>query len=48
MTNQDHQTPDDQSTGLPGFRSWRSVYWFVLGVFVLWVGLLTMLTRLYS
>jgi hypothetical protein len=40
--------PDDATTGLPGFRSWRAVYLFVLGVFVLWVGLLTVLTRLYS
>ena len=42
------ETPDDGATGLPGFRSWRGVYWFVLGVFVLWVGLLTLLTKLYS
>jgi hypothetical protein len=40
--------PDDAATGLPGFRSWRAVYVFVLGVFVLWVGLLTLLTALYS
>jgi len=40
--------PDDEITGLPGFRTWRSVYCFVLGVFVLWVGLLTLLTELYS
>ena len=40
--------PDDESTGLPGFRSWRTVYGFVLGVFVLWVGLLAVLTGMYS
>jgi hypothetical protein len=40
--------PPDETTGLPGFRSWRSVYLLVLGVFVLWVGLLTVLTELYS
>jgi len=40
--------PDDATTGLPGFRSWRSVYLFVLGVFVLWVVLLTVLTEVYS
>jgi hypothetical protein len=40
--------PSDETTGLPGLRTWRSVYFFVLGVFVLWVGLLTVLTRLYS
>ena len=46
----DLQPPEnnDNATGLPGFRSWRSVYLFVFGVFVLWVGLLTVLTELYS
>ncbi len=39
---------NDEVTGLPGLRSWRAVYVFVLGVFVLWVGLLTVLTKLYS
>jgi hypothetical protein len=40
--------PNDETTGLPGLRTWRSVYFFVLGVFVLWIGLLTVLTKLYS
>ena len=40
--------PDDNDTGLPGFGSWRAVYVFVLGIFALWVGLLAVLTRLYS
>ncbi len=40
--------PDDVTTGLPGFRSWRAVYAFVLGVLVLWVGLLAVLTERYS
>jgi hypothetical protein len=41
--------PDhDDATGLPGFRSWRAVYGFVLGVFVLWVVLLAVLTEAYS
>ncbi|SDS10089.1 hypothetical protein [Opitutus sp. GAS368] len=40
--------PDDESTGLPGLRSWPAVYVFVLGVFVLWVGLLAALTEVYS
>jgi hypothetical protein len=39
---------DDESTGLPGLRSWRSVYLVVAGIFVVWVGLLTILTKLYS
>lgn len=38
----------DESTGLPGLRTWRAVYTVVLGLFVLWVGLLTWLTVLYS
>ena len=37
-----------ESTGLPGFRTWRGVYLFVLSVFLLWVGLLTLLTVMYS
>jgi hypothetical protein len=40
--------PDDAATGLPGFRSWRTVYWCVLGILVLWIGLLAVLTALYS
>ena len=45
-----NQPPEnnDEVTGLPGLRSWRAVYVLVLGVFVLWVGLLTVLTKLYS
>ncbi len=38
----------DESTGLPGFRRWRTVYLVVLGIFALWVGLLTWLTQRYS
>ena len=42
-------TPEpDASTGLPGFRSWRSVYVFVFGVLLAWVGLLAWLTEAYS
>ena len=40
--------PLDEATGLPGVRSWRTVYWIVGGIFVLWVGLLTWLTAAYS
>lgn len=39
---------DDGATGLPGLRSWRSVYLFVLGCFIVWVGLLTLLSRMFS
>ncbi len=40
--------PLDEATGLPGVRSWRTVYWIVGGIFVLWVSLLTWLTAAYS
>ena len=38
----------DELTGLPRFRTWRGVYWFVFGSFVLWVVLLLVLTVIYS
>jgi hypothetical protein len=40
--------PEDESTGLPGLRSWGGVYWFVVGVLAAWVGLLAVLTHVYS
>ena len=39
---------NDEATGLPGLRRWSSVYWIVLGIFALWVVLLTVLTKHYS
>lgn len=36
--------PHDDRTGLPALRTWGAMYWFVLGVFALWVALLTWLT----
>ena len=39
---------DDESTGLPGLRTWRRVYLVVVLVFIAWVGLLTALTRVFS
>ena len=41
-------TPPDDVTGLKLFRTWRAVYAVVLGLFALWVGLLWLLTRIYS
>jgi hypothetical protein len=38
----------DEATGLPRIREWRTVYWIVFGIFVLWVSLLTWLTAAYS
>lgn len=46
------QPPDsaatDRRTSLPVLRTWPAVYWFVLGVFALWVALLTWLTRHFA
>jgi hypothetical protein len=39
---------DESGTGLPGFRSWTSVYLFVLGFFSLFILLLALLTHRYS
>lgn len=41
-------TADSGGPGLPGFRTWRRVYWFVLGCFAAYVVLLTWFTRLFS
>ncbi len=42
------EPPDDELTGLPRLRTWRSVYIFVFGCFVLSVLLLLALTVIYS
>ena len=42
------QPARDESTGLPGFRTWRRVYLFVLGCFVLWVVLLAVFSRVFA
>jgi hypothetical protein len=39
---------NDEVTGLPGLRTWRAVYLFVLGTFIVWVVLLTVLTWAFS
>ncbi len=39
---------DEHSTGLPGFRTWRGVYWFVLIFFVACVVLLKVFELVYS
>jgi hypothetical protein len=39
---------DSSTTGMPWLRTWRSVYWFVLGSFVIWVGLLYLLGVVFS
>ena len=40
--------PDDQGSGLPWPATWRGVYWLVVAVFALWVGLLTWFTFSYA
>jgi hypothetical protein len=37
-----------EGTGLAGFRSWNSLYVFVVAVFILWVALLRLLTGMFS
>jgi hypothetical protein len=39
---------ESEETGLPIFRSWKSVYLLVLGSFVFWVALLIALTKIFS
>jgi hypothetical protein len=39
---------DARTTGLPGLRSWRAVYLLVLAIFILWVVLLTILSRVFQ
>ena len=39
---------ETEETGLPLFHSWKGVYLFVIGTFVLWVALLVALTRTFA
>ncbi len=43
----DHST-GDESPGVPGFRTWRGVYLFVFGFFVLVVVLLAIFSRVFA
>jgi hypothetical protein len=38
----------DESPGVPGFRTWRGVYLFVLGSFIAMVIALTVFTHFYA
>ena len=40
--------PADDPPGVPGFRTWREVYWFVLTCFVLVVVALTLFSRYFA
>jgi hypothetical protein len=39
---------ESEPPGVPGFRTWRSVYLFVLGWFALLVALLAAFSRIFS
>jgi len=39
---------EGSNTGIPGFRTWRGVYLFVLGCFVGFVVILTIFTRIFE
>jgi hypothetical protein len=45
-----HASPaiDEENTGLASLRTWNSLYIFVVAVFILWVVLLQLLTRIFS
>src|SRR5438105_8773740 len=40
--------PESESPDVPGFGTWRAIYWFVFGWFVLVVVLLTVFTEMLS
>jgi len=40
--------PDDDSPGLPGFRTWRGVYLLVFGFFILVVIGLALFSRYFA
>jgi hypothetical protein len=42
------QSTDDDSPGVPGFRSWRAIYLFVFLSFVLVVVLLALFSRAFA
>jgi hypothetical protein len=39
---------ENERPGVPGFRSWRGVYWFVIAWFMLVVILLALFTRVFA
>jgi hypothetical protein len=42
------EPPDDEATGLPWLRSWRSVYALVVACFIAYVVLLVVLKQAFS
>ena len=43
-----NKLPEDESPGVPGFRTWRGVYIFVLSTFAVVVILLAIFSRVYA
>ncbi len=42
------ESANDESPGVPGFRTWRRVYIFVFALFVLVVALLAIFSRHFA
>ena len=40
--------PGDEAPGVPGFRTWRGVYWFVFGCFIAVVVALTLFSLAHA
>jgi hypothetical protein len=45
---ENEKLPAEDSPEVPGFRAWRSVYWFVFLSFVVVVVALTLFSRYYA
>jgi hypothetical protein len=43
-----NEPPENESPGVPGFRSWRGVYWFVFASFIGVVVALTIFERVFA
>ncbi|HVY71423.1 MAG TPA: hypothetical protein VHH73_15930 [Verrucomicrobiae bacterium] len=43
-----NRLPDEEPPDLPGFQTWRGVYLFVFGFFVVVVVLLALFTRAFA
>jgi len=48
MTPPPDRPSQDEPPGVPGFRTWRGVYLFVFGFFVLCVLLLALFSRVFA
>ena len=48
MKSSPPEPANDESPGVPGFRHWRGVYWFVFAFFVLVVTLLAIFSRHFA